>query len=86
MRRPNERPLSYISVRFGPTITRRVLVTSTDVPCKGCGAPIIWCRTAKNRALPVNMAPELDGIRLTHFATCPKAAAWRRSGKGALRT
>jgi len=40
--------------------------------CRSCGAPIMWCITAKGRKAPVDR----DGTN--HFATCPQASSWRR--------
>lgn len=40
--------------------------------CRSCGVPIVWAVTAKGRAAPLN----LDGI--SHYATCPQAATWRK--------
>lgn len=40
--------------------------------CRGCGAPVYWITTAAGKAMPV----DLDGV--SHFATCPQAAKFRR--------
>lgn len=29
--------------------------------CRSCGAPIIWTRTAKGKAMPVDAEPRSDG-------------------------
>ena len=48
--------------------------TSTNVGrCRGCGASILWTRTAAGRHAP------LDRDGGSHFATCPDAATFRRS-------
>jgi hypothetical protein len=43
--------------------------------CAGCGAPIVWRRTAADRWTPV----DLDGE--PHWGTCPKAAQFRRAAR-----
>jgi len=40
--------------------------------CRGCQAPIVWRRTEAGRWMPCNP----DGT--PHWATCPKAEAFRR--------
>lgn len=46
--------------------------------CKSCGAPIIWCVTAKGKKMPVDI-PDDPGIpTASHFDTCPDAAQWRK--------
>ncbi len=70
--------------------------------CRSCGAQILWLKTAKGKAIPVDIKPTPDGnmviddgiarvlkkgepvaggkLRWTsHFATCPNAAAHRKS-------
>jgi hypothetical protein len=42
------------------------------VPCRGCGAWIYWIRTEKGKLMPV------DPGGAPHWATCPKAAEFRR--------
>ena len=71
-----------ILVRFGPLTVHRVTVTSTDRPCASCGAALFWILTPRGKAMPVNQEAEADGIRISHFATCPQAPAWRRAKKG----
>lgn len=45
--------------------------------CRSCGAEIMWTINEKSgRRSPVN----LDGV--SHFATCPDAAKWRKRRKG----
>ena len=44
--------------------------------CKGCGATFYWVQTRSGRAMPVDP----DG--LSHFATCPAAAKFRKPKKG----
>lgn len=41
--------------------------------CKGCGAAIAWVRTDAGRQMPV------DGDGTPHFATCPKAAEFKKA-------
>ena len=43
--------------------------------CRGCGAAIVWVKTAKGKNMPV----DADGQ--SHFATCPKAQDFRREKK-----
>lgn len=45
--------------------------------CRSCGAPIIWCITAKGKRMPVD-EPENDEPTTSHFATCKDAAQWRK--------
>jgi hypothetical protein len=41
--------------------------------CSGCAAAIAWISTATGKRMPV----DADGT--SHFATCPKAAHFRRA-------
>jgi hypothetical protein len=52
-----------------------ILPETPVAPCKGCGATIAWVKTAAGKMMPV------DGDGTPHFATCPKAAEFRR-GRG----
>jgi len=45
--------------------------------CRSCGAPILWCVTAKNKRMPVDI-PDDDGPTTSHFATCPDQNQWRK--------
>ncbi len=45
--------------------------------CKSCGAPILWCVTAKGKKMPVDV-PTDDTPTTSHFATCPDANTWRK--------
>jgi hypothetical protein len=53
--------------------------------CKGCNAPIVWVRTSADRLIPCDPAVLTvvtdDGRivrgRESHFATCPRASAFR---------
>jgi len=63
--------------------------------CRSCGRPIVWARSAKKGvAMPVEVSEGgnlvLDGglavyvgqgrgTHVSHHATCPDAARWRRS-------
>jgi hypothetical protein len=40
--------------------------------CRGCGEPILWCLTPRDRRSP----HDRDGT--SHFVTCPDAQAFRR--------
>lgn len=42
--------------------------------CRSCQAKVLWCYTPAGRKNPVNP----DGT--SHFATCPDAPSWRRTG------
>ena len=63
--------------------------------CRGCGAPIVWIRTAAGKSMPCDAEPVLsadigglaafepDGVgHVSHFATCPAAEQFRRKGAG----
>jgi hypothetical protein len=59
-----------------------------EVPCRSCGKPVVWFRTAKGKRMPVDAATtkptdaehQLDLKRHTsHFATCPQAEGWRKA-------
>ena len=43
--------------------------------CRGCGAGVYWIKTKAGKAMPVDP----DGT--SHFATCPKAANFRKGRK-----
>ncbi|MGO9056372.1 MAG: hypothetical protein ACLQU2_03180 [Candidatus Binataceae bacterium] len=60
--------------------------------CRGCGADILWAKTLAGKAVPLDAKPEKrfvltgmseDGVKLidsylSHFVTCPQAAAFRK--------
>jgi hypothetical protein len=57
------------------------------VPCRSCKAPVVWFRTAAGKRMPVDEATtqpidaehQLDLKRhISHFATCPDQAKWRK--------
>ena len=43
--------------------------------CRSCHEKIVWVRTKRGRAMPVNE----DGT--SHFATCPDANEWRNNSR-----
>jgi hypothetical protein len=58
--------------------------------CKGCGANIVWIKTASGKSTPIDAKPErryisidynwvLMDTHISHFATCPKADSFRKS-------
>jgi glucose dehydrogenase len=62
--------------------------------CKGCGAAIVWAKTANNRAIPLDAKTEKRfwladstgiAVLLTtytpHHATCPNVAQFRKGPK-----
>ncbi len=58
----------------------------SDSTCKFCGAPLVWIVTGRGAKAPLDAA-SIEGldaggihrrIRLSHFATCPKAPGGRR--------
>jgi hypothetical protein len=51
-----------------------------DTYCHGCGARVIWATFDKTgRRAPFDLTPE-GGVSISHFATCPHAALFRRKG------
>lgn len=46
------------------------------IPCRSCGAPIIFVRTAKGKLNPINADGPDRGV--SHFTTCPDAKTWRK--------
>lgn len=45
--------------------------------CRGCGALVLWCATPSGKRSP----HDRDGV--SHFATCPEAARFRRVRRAA---
>lgn len=63
------------------TTERSHIFTVTEdnqAECRSCGAPVLWCTTAKGKKMPVDV-PENDEPTTSHFATCPDAGTWRKS-------
>ena len=58
----------------GPGVCRRNLI--------GCRQAILWCRTQHGKQMPVDPGPDADGIYTSHWATCPKAEAFRAAQRG----
>jgi hypothetical protein len=49
--------------------------------CKGCGAEMeFWITPERQKALPMNPMPEPASVAISHFATCPMAAQFRKRG------
>jgi hypothetical protein len=60
----------------------------SQVPCRSCGAKIVWLETANGKSMPVDAETagagdkSFDGARhTTHFATCPNANQHRQNKK-----
>ena len=60
---------------------------TSAAPCRGCGMLVYWIMTTGGKRMPVDCAakhggaiPTLTtpGVGVSHFATCPKAADFRR--------
>lgn len=63
--------------------------------CKSCGAEIVWARTTKGKAIPLDAEPVgqkglfkvIAGVAITdeeplyqtHFVSCPNAAGHRKA-------
>lgn len=47
--------------------------------CRECGKPMEWWRTPNGRSAPYDPMPEICSAANSHFATCTRAAAFRRS-------
>lgn len=66
--------------RAGVLVTTEVTYTGPGI-CRrdriGCRQTILWCRTANGKAMPVDPEPDGEGIYTSHWATCPKAEAFR---------
>ncbi len=81
---PTPPPLKlFIPVRYSGRMVRQQLLVSKVRPCTSCQAPVLWVHTNASRNMPVDAGADPDGTYHSHFATCPEARAWRRSGKGA---
>jgi len=76
---------TLIPVETGPRYGLFVRVTAPVARCASCKARILWTETPHGRRMPVDWKPTADGTRLPHFASCPHAIAWKRSGKGERR-
>ena len=48
--------------------------------CKGCGAMMEYWITPERKAIPMNPMPKPTSVAITHFATCPMAAQFRKRG------
>lgn len=47
--------------------------------CTGCGKPIEWWKTPKLRHAPFDPMPHEEARAVSHFATCTKAARFKRA-------
>jgi hypothetical protein len=57
---------------------------SGESPCRGCGALIMWFDTPFGKKIPMSVVKGTEGERPVleaHFATCPKAASFRKVKK-----
>lgn len=50
--------------------------------CRSCGAVMLWCETPKKKKMPVDANPDADGVRESHWSTCPNADSHRGGGGG----
>jgi hypothetical protein len=46
--------------------------------CRSCGAKVEWVETANGKKMPMDLEPDAEGNRISHFATCPQANDWRK--------
>ena len=46
--------------------------------CKGCGATMEFWITPEQKAIPMNPMPKPTSTAISHFATCPYAARFRK--------
>lgn len=70
---------SMISVRVSPKATALCRIDRTGGLCRSCGVDVIWVKTPAGKWMPVDPAEEGDEF-VSHFATCPDAAGWRKKG------
>lgn len=47
-----------------------------EAECRSCGAPVLWCITAKGKSMPVDVPTE--GPTTSHFDTCPQKGERRQ--------
>jgi hypothetical protein len=47
--------------------------------CKGCGAAMEFWITPEMKAIPMNPMPQPTSNAISHFATCPYAARFRKT-------
>ena len=66
-----------ISVRISPKATALCTVERIGGLCRSCGADVIWVKTLAGKWMPVDPAEGEDEF-VSHFATCPDAAGWRK--------
>lgn len=64
------------------------------VPCKGCGADMIWAETPDGKRIPLDakapvyfvtadgVATRAVGYYVSHFKTCPRASDFSASKRG----
>jgi len=45
--------------------------------CRGCGAPMLWTRTARGKRLPLNSEPNEASLYASHFSTCKTPSMFR---------
>ncbi len=46
--------------------------------CRSCGAEILWVQTPNGKKMPVDPSEDEQARHVSHFATCPDHAKWRR--------
>jgi hypothetical protein len=69
------------------TLPEHLHITS----CRSCGAPVLFCFTARGKLCPFDLPAEGEPVDLldtgaevelsSHFATCPLAKTWTKKGK-----
>lgn len=68
-------------------------IMTTPTPCKGCGKPVIFAKTPEGATIPLDArkhpiyritgdgtCERVPDVFITHFATCPKANQFTKSG------
>ncbi|MEC4804436.1 MAG: hypothetical protein SAJ12_10480 [Jaaginema sp. PMC 1079.18] len=54
-------------------MTQYTITSGKPSKCKGCGADILWAKTAAGKFTPL----DLDAVT-PHWATCPDAANFKK--------
>lgn len=74
--------VEMLSVRLRTGAFIRVTRSDRGV-CRGCGAEMLWAITEKGNRMPLDPAPDADGVFTSHWATCQKAGQFRKKGPSA---
>jgi hypothetical protein len=70
--------MSFPATRAEMILAGYIFLTNKTCPC---GAVMELWQTPKDKTMPMDVMPDTSSPAVSHWATCPKAAQFRRNPK-----